>query len=61
MLYEVANKAPLKKAVDMITGEPGDKVVLTVLHEGGKKPVDPERFTELLGQPSISPGPNNPA
>jgi carboxyl-terminal processing protease len=31
---------PLKKAVDMITGEPGKDVKLTVLHEGDKKPVD---------------------
>jgi carboxyl-terminal processing protease len=30
----------LKKAVEMIQGEPGQKVTLTVLHEGGKKPVD---------------------
>jgi carboxyl-terminal processing protease len=31
---------PLKKAVEMITGDPGQKVTLTVLHEGDKKPVD---------------------
>jgi carboxyl-terminal processing protease len=31
---------PLKKAVEMIQGEPGQKVVLTVYHEGSKKPVD---------------------
>jgi carboxyl-terminal processing protease len=30
----------LKKAVDMIQGDAGEKVVLTVLHEGTKKPVD---------------------
>jgi len=30
----------LKKAVDMIQGEPEEKVVLSVLHEGAKKPVD---------------------
>jgi carboxyl-terminal processing protease len=31
---------PLKKAVEMIQGDPGEKVVLTVYHEGSKKPVD---------------------
>jgi carboxyl-terminal processing protease len=30
----------LKKAVELIQGEPGKAVVLTVLHEGAKKPVD---------------------
>ncbi|MCI0459554.1 MAG: S41 family peptidase [Gemmataceae bacterium] len=30
----------LKKAVEMIQGEPGQKVVLSVVHEGGKKPED---------------------
>ncbi len=30
------------KVVDMIQGEPGQKVTLTVLHEGSKKPVDIE-------------------
>lgn len=30
----------LKKVVEMIQGEPGQKVTLTVLHEGQKKPVD---------------------
>jgi carboxyl-terminal processing protease len=30
----------LKKAVDMIQGEPGQQVVLSVVHEGSKKPVD---------------------
>src|SRR5438552_1274985 len=33
---------PLKKVIDMIQGEPGTKVTLTVLHEGSKKPVDLE-------------------
>ncbi len=31
---------PLKKAVEMIQGDPGQKIVLTVYHEGSKKPVD---------------------
>src|SRR5947209_12174750 len=30
----------LKKTVEMIQGEPGQNVVLSVLHEGSKKPVD---------------------
>jgi len=30
----------LGEAVDMIQGEPGQKVVLTVLHEGSKEPID---------------------
>jgi carboxyl-terminal processing protease len=30
----------LSEAVDMIQGEPGQKVTLTVLHEGGKEPLD---------------------
>jgi carboxyl-terminal processing protease len=32
----------LSEAVDMIQGEPGQKVTLTVLHEGAKEPVDIE-------------------
>lgn len=32
----------LKKVVELIQGEPGTKVALTVLHEGSKKPVDLE-------------------
>lgn len=31
---------PLKKVVEMIQGDPGDAVTLTVLHEGEKQPVD---------------------
>jgi len=30
----------LSEAIDMIQGKPGDKITLTVLHEGGKEPVD---------------------
>jgi carboxyl-terminal processing protease len=37
---EVTENMTIKKAVDKITGEPGAKVTLTVLHEGDKKPVD---------------------
>ncbi len=32
----------LNEAVDLIQGDPGQKIVLTVLHEGGKEPVDLE-------------------
>jgi carboxyl-terminal processing protease len=32
----------LSEAVDMIQGDPGDKVTLTVLHEGSKEPTDIE-------------------
>jgi len=32
----------LSEAVDLIQGDPGQKVVLTVLHEGSKEPVDVE-------------------
>jgi carboxyl-terminal processing protease len=37
---ESTENLTMKKAVDKITGEAGVKVVLTVLHEGDKKPVD---------------------
>jgi carboxyl-terminal processing protease len=30
----------MSEAVDLIQGDPGQKVMLTVLHEGGKEPVD---------------------
>src|SRR5262249_30846404 len=30
----------LNEAVDLIQGEKGEKIILTVLHEGGKEPVD---------------------
>jgi carboxyl-terminal processing protease len=30
----------MSEAVDLIQGEPGQKVTLTVLHEGGKEPID---------------------
>jgi carboxyl-terminal processing protease len=35
-----AENMSLKKAVEMIQGDPGQKVVLTVYHEGSKKSVD---------------------
>jgi carboxyl-terminal processing protease len=33
---------PLKKVVELIQGDPGEKVTLSVIHEGAKKPVDIE-------------------
>ncbi len=33
---------PMKKIIDMIQGEPGTRVTITVQHEGDKKPVDLE-------------------
>jgi carboxyl-terminal processing protease len=44
LIVKVDGKAteqqPLKKVVELIQGEPGTDVTLTVLHEGQKKPVD---------------------
>jgi carboxyl-terminal processing protease len=44
LILKVDGKAtenqPLKKIVEMIQGDPGTDVTLTVLHEGQKKPVD---------------------
>jgi carboxyl-terminal processing protease len=37
---KATDSVSLKKVVEMIQGEPGEKVTLTVLHEGEKKPVD---------------------
>jgi len=33
---------PLKKVVELIQGDPGQKITLSVIHEGSKKPVDIE-------------------
>ena len=41
------------EAVDLITGDPGTKVVLTVLHEGGKKPVDLEMTRAMIEVQSV--------
>jgi carboxyl-terminal processing protease len=43
----------LTDAVDLITGEPGTKVVLSVLHEGAKKPVDLEMTRAKIQVPSV--------
>jgi carboxyl-terminal processing protease len=40
-------------AVDLIQGEPGTKVVLTVLHEGAKEPVDLEMERAIVRVPSV--------
>jgi carboxyl-terminal processing protease len=37
---ESTENMSLKKAIDKITGDPGQKVKLSVLHEGSRKPVD---------------------
>ncbi len=37
---KATEQQPLKRVVEMIQGEPGTDVTLTVLHEGQKKPVD---------------------
>jgi carboxyl-terminal processing protease len=43
----------MSEAVDMIQGEPGQKVVLTVLHEGGKEPVDIAIVRAIISVPSV--------
>jgi carboxyl-terminal processing protease len=41
------------EAVDLITGDPGTKVVLSVLHEGSKKPMDLEMTRALIEVQSV--------
>jgi carboxyl-terminal processing protease len=41
------------EAVDLITGDPGTKVVLSVLHEGSKEPVDLEMTRALIEVQSV--------
>ena len=43
----------LLEAVDLIQGEPGQKVVLTVLHEGAKEPVDIGIVRDVIKVPSV--------
>jgi carboxyl-terminal processing protease len=43
----------MSEAVDMIQGEPGSKVTLTVLHEGSRKPVDIEITRAIINVPSV--------
>jgi carboxyl-terminal processing protease len=40
-------------AVDLITGDPGTKIVLTVLHEGSKEPIDLAMTRAEIHVPSI--------
>jgi carboxyl-terminal processing protease len=43
----------LNDAIDMITGEPGQKVVLTVLHHGAREPIDIEITRAEIEVPSV--------
>ncbi len=43
----------MSEAVDLIQGEPGQKVVLTVLHEGSKEPVDIPIVRAIIVVPSV--------
>src|SRR5438105_3853930 len=43
----------LLDAVDLITGDPGTKVVLTVLHEGSKEPADLEMNRAMIEVQSV--------
>jgi len=43
----------VSEAVDLITGDPGTKVVLTVLHEGNKEPVDLEMTRAMIEVQSV--------
>src|SRR5262249_41510193 len=43
----------VNEAVDMITGDPGHKVTLTVVHEGSREPVDLEMMRAEIQVPSV--------
>jgi carboxyl-terminal processing protease len=43
----------VSEAVDLITGDPGQKIVLTVLHEGEREPVDLEMTRAEIQVPSV--------
>jgi carboxyl-terminal processing protease len=43
----------MSEAVDLIQGDPGQKVVLTVLHEGAKEPVDIPIVRAVISVPSV--------
>jgi carboxyl-terminal processing protease len=43
----------MSEAVDLIQGDPGQKVVLTVLHEGSKEPVDVPIVRAIIVVPSV--------
>jgi carboxyl-terminal processing protease len=44
---------PVTEAVDLIQGEPGQRVTLTVLHEGSKEPVDLEMTRAMIHVQSV--------
>ncbi len=48
-----AENMRMAEAVDMIQGEPGQKVVLTVVHEGSKEPVDVPIVRAVIVVPSV--------
>ena len=50
----------LSEAVDLITGDPGSKITLTVLHEGGKEPVELEMVRAEIRVPSVIGDTRNP-
>ena len=43
----------MSEAVDLIQGDPGQKVTLTVLHEGGKEPMDIAITRAIIDVPSV--------
>jgi carboxyl-terminal processing protease len=43
----------LNEAVDMIQGDPGQKITLTVLHEGSKEPVDVSLTRDIIQVQSV--------
>jgi carboxyl-terminal processing protease len=51
----------LSEAVELITGDPGTKVTLTVLHEGSKQPVDLEMTRAMIEVQSVLGDLRNPA
>ena len=44
---------PVNDAIDMIQGDPGQKVTLTILHEGSKEPVDIELTRAMIHVQSV--------
>ena len=56
-------RMPVGDAIELITGDPGTKVVLTILHEGHKDPIDVELTRADIKVPSVlgdTLEPNNP-
>jgi len=48
-----AHNMPVADAIDLITGDPGTKVVLTVQHEGSKEAIDLELIRAEIEVPSV--------